>query len=72
MTTGNNAAFNSYKLLSQKAELLALDDYQLKDLLSYASRLKDDSISPRFSQSIIEGNFLDDFSLLKSGVTPTW
>jgi hypothetical protein len=35
------------------------------------SRLKDDSISPRFSQSIIEGNFLDDFSLLKFGVTPT-
>lgn len=35
-----------------------------------ASRLKNDSISPRFSQSIIEGNFLDDFTLLKSGVTP--
>lgn len=36
-----------------------------------ASRIKDDSISSRFSQSIIEGNFLDDFALLKSGVTPT-
>lgn len=35
-----------------------------------ASRLKDDSISLRFSQSVIEGNFLDDFALLKSGVTP--
>jgi hypothetical protein len=37
-----------------------------------ASRLKDDSISPCFSQSIVEGNFFDDFALLKSGVTPTW
>ena|SRR4028118_1393579 len=37
-----------------------------------ASRLKDDSISARLSQSIIEGNSLDDFALLKSGVTPTW
>lgn len=37
-----------------------------------ASRLKDDSISPRFTQSIIEGNFLDDFALFKSGITPTW
>lgn len=37
-----------------------------------ACRLKDDLISPRLSQSIIEGNFLDDFGLLKSGVTPTW
>ena len=39
---------------------------------SIASRIKDDSISPRFTQSIIEGNFLDDFALLKSGVTSTW
>ncbi len=37
-----------------------------------ASRFKGDSISPRFTQSIIEGNFLDDFALLKSGITPTW
>jgi hypothetical protein len=33
-----------------------------------ASRLPDDSISPRFSQSIIEGDFLDDFKSLKSGL----
>lgn len=36
-----------------------------------ASRLKDDSISPRYTQSIIEGNFLDDFKFLKSGLTET-
>lgn len=32
-----------------------------------ASRLRNNSISLRFTQSIIEGNFLDDFALLKSG-----
>lgn len=37
-----------------------------------SSRLKNNLISPRFTQSIIEGNFLDDFALLKIGVTPTW
>lgn len=32
-----------------------------------ASRLKDDTVSDRNLLSIIEGNFLDDFKLLKSG-----
>lgn len=38
MTTGNNAAFLYYSTFEKKPELLDLDDLQLKELLSNASR----------------------------------